>query len=55
MKNKMNFVEKILIFLVLLKYVKNNDSGSCLDWTDWKEFKTDFHIDFYDSGLESIA
>lgn len=53
----MNFVvEKILIFLVLLKYVQNNDSEqSCLNWTDWNNFKTNFHIDFYDLSLEKIA
>ena len=58
-EKKMNFiVEKILIFIVLLKYVhvQNNDSEqSCLNWTDWNNFKTDFHIDFYDLSLEKIA
>ena len=48
----MNFVEKIIIFLVLLKYVQNQ---SCPDWKEWKDFKNNFIIGFYNSSLEKIA
>ena len=48
----MNFIEKIIIFLVLLKYVQNQ---SCQDWKEWNDFKTKFHIGFYNSKLEIIA
>ncbi len=51
-KRKMNFVRKILIFLVLLKYVQNQ---SCPDWKEWRDFKVYFHIGFYNSSLETIA
>ena len=52
----MNIFEKILTFLVLLKYVQNNDFEQlCLDGTDWNEFKTDFNINFYNSSLEMTA
>ena len=48
----MNFVEKIIIFLVLIKYVQNQ---SCPDWKEWKDFKNNFIIGFYNSSLEIIA
>jgi hypothetical protein len=48
----MNFVEKILTFLVLLKCVQNQ---SCPDWKEWNDFKTNFSIAFYNSSLEIIA
>ena len=34
----MNIVGKIIIILVLLKYVQNNQS--CSDWKEWNDFKT---------------
>ena len=53
-KIKMNFVEKIIIFylVLLLKYVQNQ---SCQDWKEWNDFKTNFSIAFYNSSLEIIA
>jgi hypothetical protein len=51
-KRKMNFVEIIIIFLVLLKYVQNQ---SCPDWKEWKDFKKNFSIGFYNSSLETVA
>ena len=51
-KRKMNFVEKIIIFVMLLKYVQNK---SCSDWKEWINYKTNFHIDFFDLSLEETA
>ena len=48
----MNFVEKIILFLVLLKYVQNQ---SCPDWKEWQDFKKNFSIGFYNSSLERMA
>jgi hypothetical protein len=49
----MNFVEKIIIFLVLLKYVQPDQS--CPEWKEWKDFKKNFSIGFFNSSLETIA
>jgi hypothetical protein len=52
---KMKTLKKVLnliIFFVSLKCVHNQ---SCLDWSDWKNYKADFNIQFYNSSLELIA
>jgi len=46
----MNFLKKIVIFLVLLKNVQNQ---LCPDWADWKGFKTS--ITFFNSSLDLIG
>jgi len=46
------FILSIMICLISLKSIKNE---SCLEWSEWKEFKTDFKIRFHNSTLESIA
>lgn len=48
----MNFAEKILIFLALLKYVENQ---TCPDWIDWKNFKTNFSITYFNLTLDVIG
>ncbi len=49
---KMNFLKKIVIFLVLLKNVQNQ---LCPDWADWKGFKTNFSITFFNSSLDLVG
>jgi hypothetical protein len=48
----MNFCKKIIIFLALLKNVQNQ---LCPNWADWKSFKTNFSITFFNSSLELIG
>jgi hypothetical protein len=56
-KKKMEFkffLTTILIWcLISLKPVENNES--CLEWTEWNDYKLKFSIQFYNSTLESIA
>ena len=49
----MNIVGKIIIILVLLKYVQNNQS--CSDWKEWNDFKTKFRIYFFNNKAETNA
>ncbi len=49
----MNIVGKIIIILVLLKYVQNNQS--CSDWKEWNDFKTKFRISFVNIKAETNA
>ena len=48
----MNIVGKIIIILVLLKYVQNQ---SCSDWKEWNDFKTKFRIYFFNNKAETNA
>jgi hypothetical protein len=55
-KKKMEFkffLTTILMCLISLKPVENNES--CLEWTEWNDYKLKFSIQFYNSTLESIA
>jgi len=43
----------ILMFFISLKSVENKKS--CLEWSEWKEYKLNYSIQFYNSNFESIA
>ena len=48
---------KLFVSLILLKTVFNE---SCLHWSEWKKFKTEYHISFDNSnnqlsGLSELA
>jgi hypothetical protein len=48
----MNIVGKIIIILVLLKYVQNK---SCPVLEEWIDFKIKFKIKFFSNNAETIA
>jgi hypothetical protein len=46
-------LKTILMCLISFKSVENNES--CLEWSEWKEYKLNFSIFFSNSTFESIA
>jgi hypothetical protein len=46
--NKLKSILRILISLILLKYVQSN----CPNVEEWHEFKSKYRISFYNSALE---
>jgi hypothetical protein len=46
---------KFILTTILMCLISLESSESCLDWTEWKEYKLNYSIQFYNSTLESIA
>ena len=51
----MNFKFILTILICLISLYKSIKNESCLEWLEWKVFKSDFRIRFHNSTLESIA
>ena len=49
---ELKLILTILIALISLKSVEN---ASCLEWTDWNNYKMNFSIQFYNMTLEINA
>ena len=45
----LKLILKFFVGLILLKTVFNE---SCPDWSEWKKFKTEYHISFDDSNYQ---
>ena len=50
----MNFNNVLTVFMCLILQHYAQDQ-SCLQKTNWQEYKSEFRIDFYNSTLELIA
>ncbi len=50
----MNFKNILAIFMCLILQLYAQDL-SCLRWTKWQAYKSEFRIEFYNSSFELIA